>query len=69
MSKNVSPEVESAKRNVKIIGAISIVLIIVLFLLLFVGILTFLTWIIAVFAVWLGANFAIRRIKSRLQQL
>ncbi len=49
-------------------GAVAIVLIAVLFVLLYFG-LNFYIWLVLVAVIWLGANYAQRRLKRKEQSL
>lgn len=61
-----APDPTRRKRN--IIGVIAIVLLIVFYLLEFVGLIDFLTWIILVVAVFVVANIVFSRLKRRALQ-
>lgn len=65
MTQQNASQNDPSRGSKRIIGVVSIALIVVLFLLLFFRIVDFLEWIIGVVAVWLIANFLLRRIKSR----
>jgi uncharacterized membrane protein YdbT with pleckstrin-like domain len=59
---------DAIRRSRRIVGAVAIVLIAVLFVLLYFG-LNFYIWIVLVAAIWLGANYAQRRLKRKEQSL
>ncbi|XES77089.1 MAG: hypothetical protein ACBZ72_13085 [Candidatus Bathyarchaeia archaeon] len=65
MTQQNASQNDPSRGSKRTIGVVSIALIVVLFLLLFFRIIDFLEWIIGVAAVWLIANFLLRRIKSR----
>jgi hypothetical protein len=56
------------RRKRQIIGILSIALMILFYAFEFVGYISFIVWIILVAAVFLIANFALRRLKSQEQQ-
>jgi hypothetical protein len=72
MTKNAtnkeSQSPDAIRRSRRIVGAVAIVLIAVLFVLLYFG-LNFYIWIVLVAAIWLGANYAQRRLKRKEQSL
>ena len=66
MTKKESQSGDSIRRSRRIVGAVAIVLIAALFVLLYFG-LNFYIWIVLVAAIWLGANYAQRRLKRKEQ--
>jgi 4-hydroxybenzoate polyprenyltransferase len=68
MAKKESHAADSIRKSRRIVGAVAIVLIAVLFVLLFFG-LNFYIWLVLVAVIWLGANYAQRRLKRKEQSL
>jgi predicted MFS family arabinose efflux permease len=68
MTSNVSATADSLRRKRQIVGAIAVILIAILFVLLFFG-LDFIIWIALVAVVWLGANFALKKMKKQQENL
>ncbi len=68
MPKKEIQSADSIRKSRRIVGAVAIVLIAVLFVLLYFG-LNFYIWLVLVALIWLGANYAQRRLKRREQSL
>ncbi len=68
MTKKESQSADSIRKSRRIVGAVAIVLIAVLFVLLYFG-LNFYIWLVFVAVIWLGANYAQRRLKRKEQSL
>ncbi len=68
MTKKESQSADSIRKSRRIVGAVAIVLIAVLFVLLYFG-LNFYIWLVLVAVIWLGANYAQRRLKRKEQSL
>ncbi len=68
MTKKESQSADSILKSRKLVGAVAIVLIAVLFVLLYFG-LNFYIWLALVAAIWLGANYIQRRLKRKEQSL
>ena len=56
---------DASRQGRRIVGAVAVALIVVLFLLWFFRVLGFLEWIILVVVVWLIANYFLRRMKRQ----
>ncbi len=68
MTKKESQSADSIRKARRLVGAVAIVLIAVLFILLYFG-LNFYIWLVLVTVIWLGANYAQRRLKRKEQSL
>lgn len=69
MSERGDSQIDPTRGSKRAVGIIAIILIAVLFVLLFLDLVSFFEWIIAAFFVWLVANYALRRIKKQQQTL
>jgi hypothetical protein len=68
-TKKESQTPDAIRRSRRLVGAVAIVLIAILFVLLFTGHLDFYIWLVLVAVIWLGANYAQRKLKRKEQSL